>query len=140
MSALELEIFYSQLDDAISRNDEEAGRMALRRFARARSKQVKPRPKMPTPDKKRASLMELRPRHLVTAEHIARRKHYDRASQHEFMCTNYNQIFGGGLRSKAKTVSSDDLRISLMMSGLLDIVEDMRLEMISQGRPPNKQF
>jgi hypothetical protein len=136
----ELQIFYSQLDDAISRGDDETGRMALRRFAKARSKQIKPRPVMPTPGQKRASLMELRPRHLVTAEHIASRKHYDRKSQHEFMCEHYNQIFGGGLRSKAKTVPSDDLRISLMMSGLLDIVDEMRREMISQGRPPNNQF
>jgi hypothetical protein len=136
----QLEIFYSQLDDAIGRGDDEAGRMALRRFARARSKQVKPRPVMPTPDKKRASLMELRPRHLVTAEHIAGRKHYDRKSQHEFLCEHYNQIFGGGLRSKAKTVPSDDLRKSLMVSGLLDLVDEMRREMTSQGRPPNKQF
>jgi hypothetical protein len=136
----ELEIFYSQLDDAISRGDDEAGRMALHRFVRARSKQIKPRPVIPTPGQKRASLMQLRPRHLATGEHIARRKHYDRASQHEFMCENYNRIFGGGLRSKAKTVPSDELRISLMMHSLLDVVDEMKREMISQGRPPNNQF
>lgn len=128
----ELEIFYSQLDDAMSRGDDEAGRMALRRFSRARSKQIKPRPVMPHPDKKRASLMELRPRHLATAEHIARRKHYDRRSQHEFMMLKWNSIFGGGLRSKAKTVPSDELRKSLMVSGILDIVEMRREQLTHQ--------
>jgi hypothetical protein len=124
----ELEIFFGQLDDAISRGDDEACSMALRRFVRARSKQVKPRPKMPNPGQKRASLMELRPRHLATAEHIARRKHYDRKSQHEFMCEHYNSIFGGGLRPKSEAVPSDELRKSLMVSGLLDIVEMRRAE------------
>jgi hypothetical protein len=55
----QLEIFYEQLDDARSRGDDEAGRMALRRFARARSKQVKPRPKMPPFNSPRESLMQL---------------------------------------------------------------------------------
>ncbi len=77
---------------------------------------------------RRTSLMQLRPRHLATVEHIARRSNYHRATQHEFMLQNYSSIFGGGLRPKKLEVPSDELRKSLMIMRMLDIVDERREE------------
>jgi hypothetical protein len=82
-----------------------------------------PRTKYP----KRTSLMELRPHHLNIVELLARRRHYERVSQHDFMLENWNRIFGA-LRPKAKAVSSDQLRKSLMLHRLLDMVDARRAE------------
>jgi hypothetical protein len=94
----ELEIFYSQLDDARSRGDDEAGRMALRRFARARSKQVKPRPKMPPYNSPRESLMQLRDRHLGWIDDLGHREKYNRSNMHSYMMEHYDSMFGHGVR------------------------------------------
>jgi hypothetical protein len=72
--------------------------------------------------------MQLRPHHLATVEHIAKRKHYHRSSQHAFMMENWNTIFGGDLRIKSKRVPSDELRKSLMLCSLLDLVDKRREE------------
>jgi hypothetical protein len=106
---------------------DQAGRWrVLKSFLADRASQPKPPIKMPTPGKRRASLTELRPHHLATVEHIASRRHYDRASQHEFTLQNWNRIFGGGLRPKQKEVPSDEWRKSMMVSSMLDLVEMRR--------------
>jgi hypothetical protein len=84
---------------------------------------------MPSPGKKRASLMELRHRHIAVAESIARHAEYDRADQHDHLLRNYNGIFGGGLRPKAEEVPSDEFRKSWMISEMLDLSEARRAEM-----------
>ncbi len=76
---------------------------------------------------RRTSLMQLRPHHLATVEHIAKRKHYNRATQHDFMLESWDRIFGG-LRIKSKRVPSDELRKSLMIMSLLDLVDERREE------------
>jgi hypothetical protein len=77
---------------------------------------------------KRTSLLQLCPRHLATVEHIAKRKNYHAASQHDFMLENYNQIFGAPLMPASKAVPSDQLRKSLMILRMLSMVEERRDE------------
>jgi hypothetical protein len=120
-----------QLTDNLRAATDQAGRWdVLKSFMADRASQPKDLTtlKMPTPGKRRASLTELRSHHLVTVEHIARRRHYDRASQHEFMLERWNRIFGGGLRPKQKEVPSDAWRKSWMLSSMLDLVEMRRAE------------
>ena len=74
----ELEIFWEQIDDARSRGNDEACLMALRRFSRARSKQVKQRPKMETFNCPRKHFMQLRDRHLHMVEEYGFGPDYDR--------------------------------------------------------------
>jgi hypothetical protein len=137
----ELQIFYSQLDDAIGRGDDEAGRMALRRFARARSKQVKPRPKMPTFNfGGRKEFTELRPRHLLMVEEYGFGPDYDRAELREYFLTNWNRLFGAIRNSKAKEVPSDRIRKEVMTGRLLDLIEMRRAEYADERSkyPPRK--
>jgi len=127
----ELEIFYGQLDDAISRGDDEAGRMALRRFVQARSKQVKPRPKMPTFNFGcRKEFTELRPRHLLMVEEygFGSDSEYNRDELREYFLANWNRLFGTLRKSKAKEVPSDRIRKELMISRLLDLIDMRRAE------------
>jgi hypothetical protein len=131
----ELEIFYSQLDDARSRGDDEAGRMALRRFARARSKQVKPRPKMPPYNSPRESLMQLRDRHLGWIDDLGHREKYNRSNMHSYMMEHYDSMFGPLRRPKRNAVPSDELRKSFMVSDLLDLVETRREEIRCNVNP-----
>jgi hypothetical protein len=84
--------------------------------------------KEPPRNAKRTSLMQLRPRHLATVEHIAKRKHYNSIDQHDFMLENYNRIFGAPLRPASKAVPSDELRKSLMIFRLLSMVQERRDE------------
>jgi len=44
------------------------------------------------------------------------------------MLQNYSSIFGGGLRPKKLEVPSDELRKSLMIMRMLDIVDERREE------------
>jgi hypothetical protein len=74
--------------------------------------------------------MQLRPRHLDKIEILAKRRHYHRADQHDFMLQNYDRLFGPLRVPKIKEVPSDELRKSLMLSALLDRVEARREEML----------
>jgi hypothetical protein len=85
-------------------------------------------PEMPPFTRKRESLMQLRPRHLVWVEELGhRREDFDRSYWHDYMLTNYNRLFGR-IRSKHKEVPSDAFRKSMMISNLLDLVEARRAE------------
>jgi len=84
--------------------------------------------KIPPRNAKRTSLMQLRPRHLDKIEVLAKRRHYNPADQHDFMLQNYDRLFGALRRPKAKQVPSDELRKSLMLFGLLDLVQARRDE------------
>jgi hypothetical protein len=103
----ELEIFYGQLTDAMSRNDEEAGRRALHRFSRARSKQVKPRPEMETFNRPRKPFMQLRDRHLHMVEEYGFQREYNRDELRKYFLANYQRLFGMLRKSKALEVPSD---------------------------------
>jgi hypothetical protein len=86
--------------------------------------------------KKRLSLMQLRPRHLVWVEELGIREHYDRYDMYEWMLMHYNSLFGP-LRHKSREVPMDAFRKSLMVSELLDLVETRRDEYaqeLSQSR------
>jgi hypothetical protein len=141
----ELDIFYGQLDDAISRNDEEAGRMALRRFVRARSKQIKPRPKMPTFNfGGRKEFTELRPRHLLMVEEhgFGPDTEYNRDELRAYFLENWNRLFGTLRKSKAKEVPSDQIRKEIMVTRLLELIEMRRAEYADERSkyPPRKIF
>ena len=92
-------------------------------FVTAKTNAMKHKPR----NAKRTSLMQLRPRHLDKIEILAKRRHYHRADQHDFMLEHYDMLFGG-LRPKAKQVPSDELRKSLMILSLLDLVDERRDE------------
>jgi hypothetical protein len=78
---------------------------------------------------RRASLMQLRPRHLEKVDRIAKRPHFDRADMHDFLLENYDRLFGVLRRTKREAVPSDKLRQSLMISALLDRVQMRRDEL-----------
>ena len=124
----ELEIVWQQLDDCRSRGDDDAARMALRRFARARSKQVKPRPVMETFNMPRKHFMQLRDRHLHMVEEHGFGPTYNCRELGEFFLTNWNRLFGTLRKSKALEVESDRLRKSLMVGRSLDLLEMRRAE------------
>ena len=103
--------------------------MALRRFTRARSKTVKPRPKMQTFNfGGRKHLMELRPRHLLMVEEYGFGPDYDRAELRTYFLTNWNRLFGTIRKSKALEVPSDQLRKELMVEQVLELIEMRRAE------------
>jgi hypothetical protein len=124
----ELEIVWQQLDDCRSRGDDEAARMALRRFARARSKQVKPRPVMETSNMPRKHFMQLRDRHLHMVEEHGFGPTYNRRELGEFLPYELESAVGTLRKSKALEVESDRLRKSLMVGRLLDLIEMRRAE------------
>ena len=84
--------------------------------------------RIPPRNAKRASLMALRHSHLEKVDHIARRANFDRAIMHEFLLENYDRLFGPLRWPKAKQVPSDELRKSLMILNLLDLVQARRDE------------
>ena len=131
----QLEIFFEQLDDCRSRGDDEAGRMALRRFARARSKRPKQFPKMPPYHSPRTSLMQLRDRHLEWIDDLGHREKYNRSNMHGYMMEHYDSMFGPLRRPKRNAVSSDELRKSFVVSDLLDLVETRREEIRRNVNP-----
>jgi hypothetical protein len=124
----ELEIVWQQLDDCRSRGDDEAARMALRRFARARSKQVKPRPVMETSNMPRKHFMQLRDRHLHMVEEHGFGPTYNRRELGEFLPYELESAVGTLRKRKALEVESDRLRKSLMVGRLLDLIEMRRAE------------
>jgi hypothetical protein len=83
-----------------------------------------PRKKYP----RRESVMELRPRHLDMVERLARRRHYERDSDYDFILDRWNSIFGP-LRNGKPDVPSDKLRKSIMLTRLLDTVDERRAEL-----------
>ncbi len=85
-------------------------------------------PEMPPFTKKRESLMQLRPRHLLWVEELGIRENYDRADMHEYMLTNWNFLFGTLRRSKSRETPMDAFRKSWMVSQLLDLVDARRDE------------
>jgi hypothetical protein len=95
---------------------------------------VRPPPQMPPFDRKRRSLMDLVPRHLDWIEKLADRPidgspgrpSYNRSDMLEFFVLNYDRYFGCLRGSKIKAVPSDELRKFLMVSTLLDLVDDRR--------------
>jgi hypothetical protein len=133
----ELEIFYGQLDDARSRNDDEAATMALRRFVRARSRQIKPRPKMPPFNSPRTHLIQLNNKHLDVIRDYGAADTFDRGEVGAYFITNYRKLFGSIRRSKAKEVPSDEFRRSLLVSQLLNLIE-LRREENAIGAWPNE--
>jgi hypothetical protein len=131
----ELKIFWAQLDDARSRGDDNAAVMALHRFSRARSKQVKPRPKMPPYHSPRESLIQLNNRHLGWIDDLGHRKIYNRSNLHSYMMEHYDSMFGPLRRPKRNAVPSDELREGFLVSGLLDLVETRREEIRCNVNP-----
>jgi hypothetical protein len=83
---------------------------------------------MPSPGKKRASLCELRPRHIAVIHNIAGSSHYHRGNQEDHLIEKYDCLFGP-LRPKHKQVPSDAIRKSFMISNMLDLVERRRAEL-----------
>ena len=82
--------------------------------------------------------MQLMPRHLAWVEKLAQRPErsrspgrptYDREHMQEHFCENYTRFFTPLRGSLAKAVPSDALRISIMISSLLDLVDARRLEL-----------
>jgi len=100
----------------------------LERVLNAPPSKDRPRPQMVAFDRKRRSLMHLRPKHLLWVEELGIRKHYDRSDMHEYMCEHYDALFGPLRRPKRKEVPSDRFRKSWMISTLLDLVEARRAE------------
>jgi hypothetical protein len=94
----------------------------------AASPAVRSRREMPSFDRKRRSLMHLRPRHLLWVEELGIREKYDRSDMHGYMVEHYNALFGPLRRPKANEVPSDELRKSWMVSSLLDLVDDRRAD------------
>ena len=131
----ELEIFFGQLDDARSRNDDEGCSMALRRFTRARSSRPKQWRKMPPYHAPRESFMQLRDRHLGWIDDLGHREKYNRPNMHSYMLEHYDSMFGPLRRPKRNAVPSDDLRKSFIVSGLLDLVETRREEIRCNVNP-----
>ena len=103
----------------------------LDRVLNARKPDRKHHP-MQTFTKKRMSLMQLRPRHLLWVEELGIREHYDRYEMHDYMVEHYNSLFGPLRRPKSREVPSDAFRKSLMVSELLDLVETRRDEYASE--------
>jgi hypothetical protein len=100
----------------------------LERALNAPPSKDRQRPQMVAFDRKRRSLMHLRPRHLVWVEELGIREHYNRSDMHDFMLENYNTLFGPLRRPKSKEVPSDRFRKSWMIGNLLDLVEARRAE------------
>ena len=120
-----LEIFWEQIDIARQNGDDDAATMALRRFSRARSEQVKPRPKMHTFNfGRRTHFMELRPRHLLMVEEYGFGPDYDRAELRTYFLANWNRLFGTIRKSKAHEVPSDQLRKELMVEQVLELIDE----------------
>jgi hypothetical protein len=122
----DLEIFWHQIDIA-RQNDDETGSI-LRRFTRARAKQVKPRPVMETFNWPRQHFMQLRNRHLHMVEEYGIAATYNRHELGKHFLTNWNRLFGTLRRSKALEVPSDRLRKEIMICRLLDLIEMRRSE------------
>jgi hypothetical protein len=90
---------------------------------------VRPHPQMPPFDRKRQSLMHLRPRHLVMVEEHGFEEHgYNRDDLREYFLANWNRLFGTLRKSKALAVPSDTLRKEIMVHQLLDLIEMRRDE------------
>jgi hypothetical protein len=89
---------------------------------------VRPPPEMPPFDRKRQSLMHLRPRHLVMVEEYGFRDDYDRNALAEYFKAHWNRLFGTLRKSKALEVLSDALRKEIMLHQLLDLIEMRRDE------------
>jgi hypothetical protein len=96
------------------------------------------RPTRPTYDKKRRSFMQLMPRHIAWVEELAHRPErsmspgrppYDREFMQDNFTENYTRFFTPLRGSLAKAVPSDQLRISIMISSLLNLVDESRLEL-----------
>jgi hypothetical protein len=136
----ELDIFWEQLDDARRRGDEEACRMALRRFVRARANRPKQRPKMKTFNMPREHFMQLRDRHLHMVEEYGFQREYDRDELRKYFLANYQRLFGMLRKSKALEVPSDQLRKELMIEQLLELIEMRRAEYADERSkyPPRK--
>jgi hypothetical protein len=106
----------------------------LELFERAlRAPSERKHPEMLPFTRKRESLMQLRPRHLVWVEELGIREHYDRAGMHEYMCAHYDALFGPLRRPKSEEVPSDRFRKSWMIGNLLDLVEARRAVIAEQN-------
>jgi hypothetical protein len=121
--------------------DDVAAHMALRRFARARSKQVKPRlVVMETFNRPRKHFTQLRDRHLRMVEEHGFGPDYNRDDLHDYFLANWNRLFGTLRRSKALEVNSDRLRKGLMISRLLDLIEMRRAEYADEWAAYHHEF
>ena len=83
---------------------------------------------------RRRSLTELRPRHLLMVEEYGHRLDYDRDELGRYFLSNWNRLFGTIRRSKALEVKSDQLRKEMMVSRLLNLIEDRRAEYTDESR------
>jgi hypothetical protein len=94
--------------------------------------------KKPTNDKKRGSFMQLMPRHIAWVEELAHRPErrmspgrpaYDREFTQYNFTENYTRFFTPLRGSLAKAVLSDELRIAIMISSLLNLVDERRRQL-----------
>jgi hypothetical protein len=72
--------------------------------------------------------MHLRPRHLIWVEELGIAESYNRDDQYEYFMKHYNRLFGPLRRPKINEVPSDELRKGIMISLLLNLVEERRAE------------
>jgi hypothetical protein len=130
-----LEIFWQQIDMARQSGDDTD--LIFRRYCRAKASEPKKRPKMPPFNSPRESLMQLRNRHLDVIRDYGCEDTYDRREVEAYFMANYNKLFGPLRRSKAKEIPSDELRKSLLITQLLNLIE-LRREENALGAWPNE--
>jgi hypothetical protein len=130
-----LEIFWQQID--IARQTGDATDLIFRRYHRAKSSEPKKRPKMPAFHTPRQSLMQLNNRHLDVIRDYGCEDTYDRGEVEKYFLANYRKLFGSIRRSKAKEVPSDELRKSLLITQLMNLI-DLRREENAAGAWPNE--
>jgi hypothetical protein len=81
--------------------------------------------------------MQLRNRHLDVIRDYGCEDTYDRREVEAYFMANYNKLFGPLRRSKAKEIPSDELRKSLLITQLLNLIE-LRREENALGAWPNE--
>ena len=129
-----LEIFWHQVDLARQTGDDTD--LIFRRYIRAKAFEPKKRPKMPAFHTPRTHLMQLNNRHLDVIRDYGCEDIYDRREVETYFMANYNKLFGS-IRSKAKEVPSDEIRRSLLVTQLLNLIE-LRREENAAGAWPNE--
>jgi hypothetical protein len=82
---------------------------------------------------KRTSLMQLRHRHLEKIDRVARRPHFDRASDQEYMTANYDRLFGPLRRKNKETPFDQSWRKPMVVSLLLNRIEERRAYFIRRN-------
>ncbi len=91
-ATMALEIFWDQIDMARQSGDDTD--LIFRRYIRAKSKEPRPRPKMPPFNSPRQSLVQLNHKHLDVIRDYGWDGTYDRRKVEAYFMANYNKLFG----------------------------------------------